>query len=67
MAGFAAAGFLITVVLMREIPMTNETDDTWGLERTDGEVGTHSSIKTAIQSASTVPSEAITGDKTTEG
>ena len=68
MAGFAAAGFLITVVLMREIPMTNETDDTWGLERTDGEADTHKSPdKTAIQSAAAVPSEAIAGDKTAEG
>ena len=65
MTGFAAAGFLM-VMLTREVPMTNETDDTWGLERTDGEAGTHSPVKTAIQSAAAVPSEAITRDKTAE-
>jgi hypothetical protein len=32
MIGFAAAGLLITVLMMKDIPMTTETDETWGME-----------------------------------
>jgi hypothetical protein len=33
MAGFAGLGLVLTILLMKEIPMRTELDENWGLEQ----------------------------------